>query len=90
MTVYGEGCGRVYRKTIPYEDQGVGRKEVVTVSNVGGQDITLILRDTIVPEDPYLNLARAAAYSKMTGKIFPAPRVPRSVKDHLIRLNVSI
>lgn len=90
MTTYGEGFGQVYRKPVSYEDRGIGRREVYVKTKVGGQEVTMIMRDSIVPEDPYLNLARAAAYTRMTGKIFPAPRVPRSVKDHLIRLNISI
>lgn len=89
IVTYGAGFGRTYTKPVPVEDRSVKRIENTLEVMVGGQKVTLILRDTVVPEDPYLNLARAAAYAKMTGKVFPAPRVPRSIKDHMIRLNIS-
>jgi len=55
-----------------------------------GRIVTVILRDSIVPEDPYLNLARAKALSVRTGEAFNANRVPKNIKDYLVKTNVSI
>lgn len=94
MTTYGEGFGRVYQEEVPTEDIGVGRREKMIIATVGDNRITVIVRDTIVPEDPYLNLVRAAAYPYLTGggsnAIFPAPPVSRRIKDVLIKTNIVI
>ena len=55
-----------------------------------GRIVTVILRNTIVPEDPYLSLARARAISVRTGEAFNADRIERSIKDSLIKTNISI
>ena len=55
-----------------------------------GRVITIVVRDSIVPEDPYLVLARAKALSVRTNEAFSAPRTTRSIKDFLIKTNVSI
>lgn len=56
----------------------------------GGRLVRVILRNSLVPEDPYLSLARAQALSIRTGEAFDANRVTRAVKDHLIKTNISI
>lgn len=55
-----------------------------------GRIVTVILRDSIVPEDPYLNLARAKMLSVRTGEAFNANRVTKQIKDYLIKTNVAI
>lgn len=55
-----------------------------------GRIVTVILRDTIIIEDPYLNLARAKALSVLTGEVFDANRVSRPIKDCLVKTNLSI
>lgn len=55
-----------------------------------GRIIRVILRTSIVPEDPYLNRARAKALSVRTGEPYNADTVSRSIKDHLIKTNISI
>lgn len=55
-----------------------------------GRVVTIVVRDSIVPEDPYLVLARAKALSVRTKEAFSAPRTTRSIKDFLIKTNVSI
>ena len=52
--------------------------------------VTVTLRNSLVPEDPYLVLAKAKAYSTKTGSAYNAPKTPRSVKDILIKTNISI
>ena len=55
-----------------------------------GRVVRVILRNSIVPEDPYLSLARAQALSVRTGEAFQSNRVPRIIKDTLIKTNISI
>jgi hypothetical protein len=55
-----------------------------------GRIVTVILRNTIAVEDPYLVLARAQALSVRTGEAFNANRTSRTIKDHLIKTNVAI
>ena len=94
MTTYGDGIGRVYQPEVPTQDVGVGRREKQIRTMVGGQQVTVIIRDTIVPEDPYLNLVRAAAYPYMmgggSGSRFPVPPVQKDIKDALIKTNLAI
>lgn len=88
--VYGEGFGRTYVKPTSSTTKTGRRKEVTVNTIVGGQQVTMIMRDAIVPYDPYLVLVRAAAYQRMKGGPFPVPRTPRSIKDFLIRTNIAI
>jgi len=57
---------------------------------LGGRRVTVILRTTIVPEDTYLVLARAKALSVRTGEPFSALPTSRTLKDYLIKTNISI
>jgi hypothetical protein len=62
---------------------------VQTFSLAGGRMISVILRDTLVVEDPYVNMARAKALSLRTGEPYSADRVERTIKDYLIKTNIS-
>lgn len=55
-----------------------------------GRIVTVKIRETVTPEDPYLVLVRAAALAMRTGEAFNADRTPRSIKDTLIKTNVSV
>lgn len=55
-----------------------------------GRTVTVILRTTIVAEDPYLNLARAKALSVRTGEDVIPDRIGRDIRDRLIKTNISI
>jgi len=55
-----------------------------------GRLVTLILRDQINCEDPYMSLVRAQALSLRTGESFDSNRISRGIRDALIRTNVSI
>lgn len=91
LPVVGDGFGVPYvRPTPTTEKVNSGRQETHIDTVVGGNHVTMVIRNDITPEDPFDNLARAAAYSIATGGVFPAPRVPRTLKDHLIRTNISI
>lgn len=94
MTVVGEGFGRTYKREVPNEEVGVGRREKQIVTVVGGQQVTVVVRDTIVPEDPYLNMVRAAAFPYQmgggAGARFPVPPVDKDIKDALIKVSMTI
>jgi hypothetical protein len=55
-----------------------------------GRIITIILRDRLSCDDPYINLARAKALSLRTGESFNSNRINRSIRDSLIKTNISI
>lgn len=55
-----------------------------------GKIVTVIIRDSVVPEDPYLVLAKAFALSVRTGEGFKAQQTPRRIKDALIKTTVTI
>lgn len=92
---YGE-FGGVVTPPVRSEDGPAAdyRRERTITTMVGGNRVTLIIRDTIVPEDPYLNMVRAAAYLYQEGggptKRFPVPPVSRQLKDVLIKVDLLI
>jgi hypothetical protein len=55
-----------------------------------GRKVTVTLRTTIVPEDPYMVLAYAKSLSVRTGEPISVSVTSRAVKDHLIKTNISI
>ncbi len=55
-----------------------------------GRMVKVIIRDSVTPEDPYLMLARAKALSVRTNEAFSADPINRSIKDFLIKTNISI
>jgi hypothetical protein len=55
-----------------------------------GQIVTVIIRNSVTPEDPYLVLARAKALSVRTSEGLNAERTTRTIKDFLIKTNISI
>lgn len=88
LPILGDGFGKVYKKPIPRQQTAEGRQEIFTETVVGGRRVVVVVRQDLVVEDPYLNLARAQAYAIATGEPFPAPPVSRSIKDYLIRTNL--
>lgn len=93
--IYGEFGGKVV-PPVASEDgpDAEYRRERTIITMVGENRVTLIIRDTIVPEDPYLNMVRAAAFVyQSTGgpaNRFPVPPVSRQLKDVLIRTGLTI
>ena len=55
-----------------------------------GTTRTVIVRDTLVPFDPYLKLVRAKLLSIRTGEEFGADVTSRALKDALIKQNIQI
>jgi len=51
---------------------------------------TVILRDALAVEDPYLKLVRAKLLEIKTGEDFGATVTSRQLKDDLIKVNIQI
>jgi len=51
---------------------------------------TIVVRDTIAVEDPYLKLVRAKLFEIQTGQDFSAEVTSRQIKDDLIKVNIQI
>lgn len=97
MTVYGDGFGRTYTPPAAVEDTSVpARREKTITTMINGNKVVVVLRDTIVSWDPYLNLVRAAAYPRIVAQngkgkpYFPVPPISRRIKDALIKTTVQI
>lgn len=50
----------------------------------------IVLRDKVVPEDPYLVLVRATAFAVKVGEPFNGDPTGRTIKDFLIKSSVVI
>lgn len=94
--IVGEGFGRVTANPpVPAQDVGDYRREKMIRTMVGDLEVTVFVRDTIVPEDPILNMMRATAYTWQMGRgsarsVFPVPPISRDIKDALIKTNISV
>jgi hypothetical protein len=55
-----------------------------------GRTVTIILRDSVVVEDPYMNIARARALEARTGSDVTYGRIDRDIRDNLIKTNLAI
>lgn len=55
-----------------------------------GRRVTYIIRESVIPEDPYLSLARAKALTVRTGEAFASERVSKEIRDYLIKTNIAI
>lgn len=96
MAQIGDGFGQIVTHTPPpTQDIGEYRREKMIRTMVGSDEITIIVRDTVVPEDPLLNMMRATAYTWQVGRgaqraRFPVPSVGREIKDALIKTNIVV
>jgi len=55
-----------------------------------GYIYSFVMRDKIVPEDPYLVLVKAYAFSVRYGSRYPGAEPPRRVRDYLIKSSVVV
>lgn len=69
---------------------GPCRKEVRIVFKKNGRLYTMVLRDKISVEDPYLTMVKAAAFAIQAGEPYKMLAPPRKVRNFLIRSNVVI
>lgn len=72
------------------ETCAAGRQEVEVSIRKEGRIYNYVLRDKIAPEDPYLMMVRAAAFSIQTGEAYNGTPPSRSVRDFLIKQSVII
>lgn len=66
------------------------RTEVVIPVRKGGRIYRFVLRDKVIPEDPYLIMVKAAAFAIQTGEAYNGTPPGREVKDFLIKSNINI
>jgi hypothetical protein len=67
-----------------------GRQEVNATFAKDGRLYNVVLRDRIIPEDPYLVLVKAAGFAVHNSEPYMGRLVPRSVRDFLIKSNVVV
>ena len=66
------------------------REAVRSYPIANGTIVTVILRDSLVPEDPYLTQARAKALAVKRGTEVKVEPTSRRIKDILIKTNITI
>lgn len=66
------------------------RTESPFTIQIGSKLYRFVLRDKIVPEDPYLIAFKAAAFSVARTEEYRGVPTPRNVRDYLIKSNVVI
>jgi hypothetical protein len=66
------------------------RQEVPISIKKDGRIYRFMVRDKIVPEDPYLMLTKALAFSIQTGEAYNGTSPNRALKDFLIKGRVVI
>jgi len=66
------------------------RTEVPINVRKDGRIYKYVLRDKLVPEDPYLVLVKAGAFARLTGEAYNGTPPDRAVRDFLVKSNVII
>lgn len=66
------------------------RTEVPITLRKNGRLYKLVLRDKVVPEDPFLVLVKAAAFARAQGEPYKGIIPDRSARDFLIKDSVVI
>ena len=66
------------------------RDEVELNIRKNGRIYRYVLRDKLVPDDPYLVMVKAAAFAQQTGEAYNGTSPSRNVKDYLIKDSVVI
>ena len=66
------------------------RTEVPVSFRKNGRLYQFVLRDKVVPEDPYLVMVKAMAFAVETGEFYKALPPGRGVRDWLIKNSVII
>ena len=70
------------------ENCGIGRDEVPMQIRKNGRLYTFIARDRVLPEDPYLIMLKASAFSLANSEAYNGRPPDRSIKDFLIQSSV--
>ena len=66
------------------------RTEVTQVLRKNGRLYTLVMRDKIVVEDPYLVMVKATGFAVQQGETYPGTPPARGIRDFLVKTNVVI
>jgi hypothetical protein len=66
------------------------RSETSVSIKKNGRIYRFVVRDQILPEDPFLVLAKAAGFARQTDTAYAGRSPKRSVRDYLIKDNVVI
>lgn len=69
---------------------GPCRKEVSVTFKKNGRLYTMILRDKISVEDPYITMVKAAAFAIRASEPYVMQPPPRKVRNFLINSNIVI
>lgn len=69
---------------------GLCRTEAEVVIPYQGRLYRMVVRDKIIPEDPYLVMVKAGAFAVSQGEPYPATPPERSLLDFLVKNNVVI
>lgn len=64
---------------------GPKRTEVSITLEQDGRLYTMVVRDKIIVEDPYLLMVKATAFAIKEGEPYNAQRTPRDIRDFLIK-----
>ncbi len=83
----------LFSESSPFEEPpecGPCRTEVVQVVRKDGRLYRIVLRDKIVVEDPYLMMVKAFAFAIQQGEPYMGNTPPRSIRDFLLKSNVTI
>jgi len=98
-TDVGEGLGQIYRgdtrqiSEVAFVDHHgyTVMRERVMVRRVAEKRVTILVRDRVRPEHPYLNLVRASAYTyQYVGSPFPVPPLRRETRLPLVKRRQTI
>lgn len=72
------------------ETCGPGRVEIPIDIRKQGRIYHFVLRDRLLPEDPYFTMVKAKAFAVQTGEAFNGAPPARSLRDILIKDSVII
>lgn len=76
--------------TVPPECATVCRSEVPITIRKDGRLYKFVLRDKVLPEDPYLVMVKAAAFAISESEPYNGRAPDRSVKDFMVKDTVVI
>ena len=77
-----------YQPNSPFEfppSCGPKRTEVSVTVRKDGRLYTMVVRDKIVVEDPYIVMVKATAFAIQEGEPYNARPTPRDIRDFLIK-----
>ena len=83
----------LYQDVAPFTDPvacSPCREEATVTLRSGNRFFHVTVRDKVLPEDPYLVMVKAAAFSIQNSEPYNAQVTPRALRDVLIKENLVI